>query len=139
VNPYLADLIEAKLSSYDTDVIATSIDQLFRVAERIDINPNTYFEGAPPTFIEPGQNGRWIFNRELARVAASLIWGIEQLEDRTIARLFRVLLGGVLVDVSNVIISGKGRRYDEDGKREVWTAVHYEPCSCAGSGEPRTT
>lgn len=111
VNPYLADLIEAKLSSYDTDEIAASIDRLFQVADRIDIDPNAYFEGAPATFIQPGQKDRWIFNREVARIAAALIWGIEQLENRTIARLFRVLLGGVLVDVSNVIISGKGRRY----------------------------
>ena len=33
------------------------------------------------------------------------------MESRENARLFRVLLGGILVDVSNIKVSGKGRRY----------------------------
>jgi hypothetical protein len=111
VNPYLADLIEAKLSGYNTDQIAVSVDRVLRLAEGMDIEPTVFFEGIPITFIEPGQKGRWIFNSDIAQVAATLIKSVEQVEDQVIARLFRVLLGGVLVDASNVVISGKGRRY----------------------------
>ena len=61
-------------------------------------------------FIEPGHGGRWIFNREVAEQIAVLLDAIEDLGELS-SRLFRVILGGILIEVSNVRISGKGRRY----------------------------
>jgi hypothetical protein len=69
------------------------------------------FLASPATFLEPGVEGRWIFDEEVAVRIASLVGAIAAIESRRNARLLRVLLGGILVDVSNVITSGKGRRY----------------------------
>ena len=69
------------------------------------------FLSAPRTFVEPGHNGRWIFGVDVAERILALRDAIEDLGDEAHRRLFRVLLGGVLVQASNVVVSGKGRRY----------------------------
>jgi hypothetical protein len=56
-------------------------------------------------------SGRWIFDSAVASEICALDFGISQLSDLEHQRLFRVLLGGILVELSNVRISGKGRRY----------------------------
>ncbi len=115
VNPYLADLIEAKLTPY------RSVDNLHRdIAVILDTVDGTslgvngvgeLFSGAPKTFVEPGDKGRWIFNRDVAERIVAIRMAIDNLDDPTHRRLLRVLLGGVLIEVSNVVVSGKGRRY----------------------------
>jgi hypothetical protein len=60
--------------------------------------------------VEPGVKGRWIFDLGVATRLASYCLALRRIADASSARLFRVLLGGVLVDVSNVVVSGKGRR-----------------------------
>ena len=113
VNPYLADLIEAKLSRYDSAAeLDHDLDAVIRTAA--DATPGEVrerFASAPRTFVEPGHNGRWIFGVEVAERLLALRDAIEGLDDEAHRRLFRVLLGGVLVEVSNVVVSGKGRRY----------------------------
>ena len=112
VNPYLADLTEAKLTRYP------SIESLWRDLDAVveASRPNCaacledYFQTAPRTFIQPGHNGRWIFNHNVAERIVALRNAIECLGDPS-RRLFRVLLGGILIEVSNVRLSGKGRRY----------------------------
>ena len=42
---------------------------------------------------------------------------IDELEHEVHRKFFKALLGGVLVDISNVVVSGKGRRY-----RQNWLA-----------------
>lgn len=111
VNPFLADLIEAKLSVYNPDLLAIDLRQVVltahaRFAEQLD-----KLDNLPPTFVEPGVKGRWIFNEPVANRLASLLAAIDQVTTEAHRRLFRVLLGGILVEVSNVIVNGKGRRY----------------------------
>jgi DNA methylase len=111
VNPFLADLTEAKLAAYDPDTLARDFGTVLRIAAAKPIDPDKAFAHLPATFIEPGVRNRWLFDRAAAGRFASLLGGIELLSDDKHRRLFRVLLGGVLVDASNAVVNGKGRRY----------------------------
>ena len=53
---------------------------------------------------------------------AVYLQAIDELESAEFRRLFRVLLGGILIDVSNVVVNGKGRRY-----RRNWRARLVAP------------
>ena len=113
VNPYLADLIEAKLYPYDS-LAALNSDLETTVEMATATAPDNFqerYECAPRTMVEPGLNGKWIFDEGVARRIAALQNSIHQLDDPIRRRLFRVILGGILVQISNVTISGKGRRY----------------------------
>lgn len=111
VNPFLADLIKAKLAVYDVDEVAKAfgavVDKVWRTRSR----SQPIFRGAPPTFVEPGVKGRYIFSRRVAQQILSYRAAIAEVHAPEIRRLFSVLLGATLVPVSNVTISGKGRRY----------------------------
>lgn len=109
VNPFLADLIESKLSSYDADALARDLGVI--ACRAIAGEPSSRLSLLPPTFVEPGVNGRWIFDSQVALRISQLVDAIESLADPKHRRLFRVLLGGILIEVSNVVVSGKGRRY----------------------------
>lgn len=109
VNPFLADLIEAKLGVISASEFCGAYDRLIRklrVTERDRYHP----AGMPPTMTEPGLRGRYVFSSEVYETARALVRSSELLEP-THARLLRVLLGSVLVANSNVVINGKGRRY----------------------------
>lgn len=110
VNPFLADLIEAKIGRIDLD--RATLD-LRAVVEMVAGGkpPKPVFVGAPATFVEPGRDGRWIFARDVAARILAHRHAIEKLADSDIRRLLRVALASTLIPVSNVIISGKGRRY----------------------------
>ena len=112
VNPYLGDLIEAKLYPYDSiDTLTSALESVIAsIKTNRSYEPNIGFASAPPTFVEPGHNGRWIFDKEVANCILALRHAFGDLDD-AVKRLFRVILGGLLVDVSNVLVSGKGRRY----------------------------
>ncbi len=122
VNPFLADLIEAKLTAYDTDALARDLGSVLRRAARQDIDRHHTLRGVPATFIEPGVKQHWIFDRVVADRVSALLEAIERLNDEAHRRLFRVLLGGVLIEVSNVVVSGKGRRY-----RRGWERRPHDP------------
>jgi hypothetical protein len=111
VNPFLADLIEAKLSQYDCDALARDLGTIAGDISRDESEVDGRFSHLPPTFLEPGVKGQWIFDRTVAARIASILSSIDRLAEEAHRRLFRVLLGGILVEVSNVVISGKGRRY----------------------------
>lgn len=111
VNPFLADLIEAKLSRYSCDALARDFGAIVRRSRWNDAQADELFGDAPATFLEPGVNGRWIFDRDVAERIAKISRAIERVKTDSHRRLFKVLLGGILVDVSNVVVSGKGRRY----------------------------
>ena len=127
VNPYLADLIETKLTQYpSSDPLICDLD--FVVEAGFLSNPDRAqlrFESAPTTLVEPGHNDRWIFNADVASYISTLLDAIESLDERS-SRLFRVLLGGILVDVSNIRVTGKGRRY-----RGGWKKRRVEPSDVA--------
>lgn len=109
VNPYLADLVEAKLTSYDPEALLDDYSELLATAR--DFDGDVLFPGAPKTFVEPGRNGRFLFNLPVARRIAGLRHSIEAVKNEKHRRLFRVLLAPVAVNASNIVVSGKGRRY----------------------------
>jgi len=111
LNPFLADVIVAKTVPYNTDHLAASLGQLRKNASSNTILAAEYFTSLPDTFIQPGREGRWIFDRSIADRVASLLHAIDALHEQSHQHLFRILVGGILADVSNVVVSGKGRRY----------------------------
>jgi hypothetical protein len=117
VNPFLADVIRAKLARYNADALAHDLGRIGRAKKGRKGEPSKVFSHVPSTFLEPGLNGRWLFNREVARELAVLLESINELPDPKHRRVFRVLFGGILTEVSNVLVSGKGRRY-----RRNWAA-----------------
>jgi hypothetical protein len=121
VNPYLADLIEAKLGAYNTDELAQDFRRIMRVTSRQagDLRRLTKL---PATFVESSATDRWIFDRAVAQRIVCHLAAIDTLPSPHHQRLFRVLLGGMLIAVSNVIINGKGRRY-----RRGWTERRTSP------------
>jgi DNA modification methylase len=124
VNPFLADLIEAKLTKYDSDQLARDLGTVLRRSRPMRASAKELFQEAPETFLEPGVNNRWIFDRAVARRIAAILAAINELRNRSHRRLFRVILGGILIDLSNVITSGKGRRY-----RQNWKERRCDPHS----------
>ena len=109
VNPYLADLIEAKLQAYDVDHLVRDLGAVLCQANVMHASPR--LATLPGTFVEPGLQDRWLFDREAAHRILSLSESIAGLESSRHQRLFKVLLGGTLINLSNVTVSGKGRRY----------------------------
>ena len=120
VNPYLADLIESKLIAYPS--VGNLTRDLKAVIDAGNCNDSCNaigrFSAVPRTFIEPGHDGRWIFNRKIAERIAVLLDAIEDLEESS-SRLFRAILGGILIEVSNVRVSGKGRRYRRNWESRI--------------------
>lgn len=122
VNPFLAELIAAKVERYDVGELLSALPRVARRASKQQQRPPALLNLLPPTFIEPGRNGRWLFDIAVATEIANLRISIEQEEDTAVRRLFTVLLGGMLVDLSNAVISGKGRRY-----RRGWETRRANP------------
>lgn len=114
VNPYLADLIEAKLCTYNLDRLAKDVGKVVQMASDVSIDASTFFQFGPATLVEPGDKGRWIFDLPVAEAIGSLLAAINQVKDKKNRRLLKVLLGGRLVDLSNIRVNGKGRRYRGD-------------------------
>lgn len=133
VNPYLADLIEAKLCSYDSDDLALDLHRVVTAVNSRRRGSLARFKHLPVTFIEaPGQE-RWIFNRNVAERIACHLDAIDELARPTHRRLFKAMLGGMLISVSNVLINGKGRRY-----RGNWQEREILPRSVDQLFEERT-
>lgn len=120
VNPFLADLIEAKLSAIDVGSVARRCGEVMRSRQPVD--PAKYYATAPATFVEPGLRGRYLFSREVAERMANLLSAILETEDAAVRRLLRVLLGSAALAVCNATVSGKGRRY-----RRNWQASSRVP------------
>lgn len=122
VNPFLADLIEAKIAPLDVDA---AVGAFGRVVEEAALDPEAEpprFAGAPPTFVEPGQDGRYVFSRAVACRILAYRKAIERVQDERSRRLFRVVLASTAIPASNVVVSGKGRRY-----RSGWWKRESDP------------
>lgn len=132
VNPFLADLIEAKLTSYDTNRLARDLGRVVRLAAA-PCDPSAWFQSAPRTFLEPGVKGRWIFDEVVGERIAAFAGAIARLKDPTHQRFFRVLLGGILIEASNVTVSGKGRRYRRGWEGRGCDASVIERLFCASA------
>ncbi|WP_445337796.1 DNA methyltransferase [Clavibacter sp. CFBP 8614] len=128
VNPFLADLIEAKLTNYEISSLRSDIDVILRRIEVLRHEVAGWEPAAhtrrwlPPTFVEPGHNERWLFSKKLNWFIEQVLEEATELVDDKNARLVKVIIGGVLVDLSNARVSGKGRRYRNSWKeRETST------------------
>jgi hypothetical protein len=123
VNPFIADLAEAKLATYDRLSLLDDFVSVVKDARsRRPLRARDPWPELPATFCEPGVDGRWLFSREtMARIMAYREV-IEGLNDPKNARLFRVLLGSVLVACSNAVVNGKGRKY-----RRQWRVTQKSP------------
>jgi len=127
INPFLADVIRAKTTDYRADELATQLERVVELAERSTASPEEIFAEVPPTFVEPGSNERWVFDLEVARQLAGLLSAIKTIEGEAHRRFFRVMVGGMLTDVSNVVINGKGRRYRRNWKERRRNASEVLP------------
>lgn len=116
VNPFLADLIEAKLTIVDEATVARRCSEVMTTSKLV--NPLEFYASAPPTFVEPGKNGRYLFQYDIAERIATLVSAIAEVPELAISRLLRVLLGSAALEVCNAVVSGKGRRY-----RKNWESV----------------
>ncbi|UKJ75457.1 hypothetical protein [Azospirillum brasilense] len=124
VNPFLADLIRAKNADYQLDALYADIAKVLNAPPPTpDFNR---IAGGPATLVEPGVADRWVFNRDVAGRVLSFLQIIEMQAAPAHTPLFRVLLGSVLVGVSNVVINGKGRRYRSGWKGRRVTAYEVE-------------
>ena len=122
VNPFLADAIQAKLTRYNSDDIVKVLASIRRRSRSCSVDPDEYFQNVPKTFLEPGLHGKWLFDGPIAARLASILSVVDSFDDVAIRRLFRVIVGGILIDVSNAIVSGKGRRY-----RRKWQGIPADP------------
>ncbi|SFH01584.1 hypothetical protein SAMN05518865_13022 [Duganella sp. CF458] len=109
VNPFLADLVEAKLTPLNHNQFLSSYRSLIKNL-RISGADRVAIAGMPPTLSEPGVNDRYVFSEDVYSTIRALVRHSQKL-DISAARLIKVLLGSVLVECSNVTINGKGRRY----------------------------
>ena len=120
VNPYLADLTEAKLTPVDAHLVELQLAEVLATSRSVD--PICYYSGGPSTFVEPGVNGRYLFSHEVAGRLASLLEAVLYVRDDAVRRLLRVLLGTAAIEVCNATVSGKGRRY-----RRNWQERQVSP------------
>ncbi len=120
VNPFLADLVIAKLCDYDLDRLIDDAGLVIRrVQADCEARPPPFL---PATFVEPEKGERWLFNRCVADRIFQYLGAIDGLDDLSHRRLLRVLLGGCLVQLSNVVVNGKGRRYRRNWRKRTLDA-----------------
>lgn len=132
VNPFLADLIEAKLCPIKLEYFLLIKDEVERQAKKIRTSSLELLYVLPPTFVEPGVGGRYIYSKKTAREILALRQAIEAIPYPEYQRILKVALGSILVDVSNCYVNGKGRRYrrglESRVAPEVFTSFH-EACA----------
>ncbi len=110
VNPFLADVIKAKLSPLTGEKLLSAAADFQALLQNTPAELSR-FAHLPATFIEDEGKARWIFPRDVALRLSQYLRCIDAIEDIDVQRFFRVVLGAVLVDCSNVYVNGKGRRY----------------------------
>lgn len=118
VNPFLFDLIAAKLGNYDFDTLPETLHRLTNPRQRTHF-PRGAFPGAAPTFVQPGKDGRYIFPKDVAERVATILGRITRIDNLASRRLFRVMLASAAINVSNVVVSGKGRRYRRNWQQSL--------------------
>ena len=120
VNPFLADLVIAKLCSYELDHLIHDAGLVIRRVQAGGEAQHPPF--LPVTFVEPGKDERWLFHRCVADRLFQYLGAIDSVAEPSHRRLLRVLLGGCLVQLSNVTVNGKGRRYRKNWQKRTLDA-----------------
>ena len=109
INPFLADVIRAKLTFHDPDALREISRSL--IVECRGTDAVALPEGAPSTLLEPGHNDRFVYTAAAGSQILRLVREIRKLPDDGHRSFFLAMLGGGLVELSNVVVNGKGRRY----------------------------
>ncbi|HBW4967251.1 TPA: hypothetical protein ME626_005500, partial [Klebsiella pneumoniae] len=102
VNPFLADLISAKLKYVSPEIFLRGYKNII---DNLEIIPEDFLltPGMPLSFTEPGIKGRFIFYKNTYATIRALLRS-SKLMSNDEARLFKVLLGSVLIENSNAIV-----------------------------------
>lgn len=122
VNPFLADLSSAKLSTYEGVEFHLELSRVLDRAATQTISIENVRMRLPPTFVEPGVNDRWLFSKGVAKEIENFRLSIKMCRKPDVRRFFRIALATCLIQLSNVRIDGKGRRY-----RQNWQARMFTP------------
>jgi hypothetical protein len=67
VNPFLADLIEAKITQYDFDALVSTYAEVRRSVASLEETTSDLGANLPLTFVEPGVKGNFLFWKDVAR------------------------------------------------------------------------
>ena len=121
VNPFLADVIKAKVSPLSAERLRHAAAD-FQAMVRGTHSNILRLSHLPPTFVEGPEKPRWIFPLPVACHLSRYLTCIDQITDTDIQRFFKVVLGAVLVECSNIYVNGKGRRY-----RSAWQECQPTP------------
>lgn len=119
VNPFIADLIQSKLQPYVIDSLITSWIEVIKNVGLQEPNLDELYSNGPSTLYRKNDLERWLFEKDVLYRIAQYRLSIEALTDDVNKTLLKVLLGSVLVPVSNVVISGKGRRYRKSWQSRI--------------------
>lgn len=111
VNPFLGDLIEAKLTSYCSRSLESDYFKVLESSAKLRPSLTRLLEEMPVTFIEPGLKDRWLFSKAVAKKIFALREAIKNVDSPKNQLLLNVVLGSKLVELSNAVVNGKGRRY----------------------------
>jgi hypothetical protein len=122
VNPFLADLIEAKLDDYEGIELHLELARILDRAAAATVTVDGLRASLPPTFVEPGVKNRWLFGKSVAKEIERLRLAIESSRKPSVRRFFLIALGSCLIELSNVRVDGKGRRYRQNWQARVVSA-----------------
>lgn len=120
VNPFLADLIESKLTNYNSESLIDDWSYVMKIVDIQTPDLALLYKNAPKTLYNNSEDLRWIFNKEIIYRIAQYRESFEKIEKKENKNLLKVLLGAILIPFSNVLINGKGRRY-----RKNWQSLTY--------------
>lgn len=121
VNPFLADLTEAKLTNYDLQSLLKAKEFILSHVFSVTVSEEE-FNKYPQSFVEPGLRGKWLYSKTLFETILKYKKAVSLIRDDKIRRLMKVILGSTLVPMSNIFISGKGRKY-----KDKWNARQSTP------------
>jgi hypothetical protein len=122
VNPLLQDIIESKLTPASAVIFVNAVQRVVRRARTSGASLAKLRKRLPPTFIEPGVKDRFIYSRSVAIAIESLRQAINEQTSPVDRRLLTVALASILIEVSNVRVDGKGRRYRQNWQSRKVTA-----------------
>lgn len=111
VNPFLADLIAAKLASYDLEKLKRDYLRVLTASRSMSVDVKALLTASPDTLVEPGRDARWVFSKSSAERILAIREATDKIRTESHRSLLRAVLGSVLVSLSNVVVNGKGRKY----------------------------